>query len=421
MTPTHPHIAAILRADDAALLNLTNRQQRFVEIVRSSGVHTVRALADSVKRDESSIRERLERIARVLAIDPELAARLRVSGANDLADARAAWLKNKNGDSTYVALPKPAADTGAVLEDALADTLEAMRAHAPVYIPPPAPSAVSHLLVIDPADVHIGKVCSFGETGERYDIPAAVERVRSGINQLLAKAEGHDISRAVFVLGNDILHTEDGHRTTNGTDQDTDGTWHDAFNAARAIYVEVIEQIAQRYPVHLVFCPSNHDRRSGYALAQLVGAWFHNHPNVISSDYYLGPRPRKYLVYGEALLGFTHMDGIKDAALPGLMQHEARGLWGQTRFAYWYTHHWHHKNRTRHGLNPGVLEKDMTGVTIVNGRTQEPGDSVEIEVLRSPSPPDGWHALSGHVNLQAIECFLHGPDGAQTGRFTAWL
>src|SRR5688572_17000551 len=38
-----------------------------------------------------------------------------------------------------------------------------------------------HLLVIDPADVHLGKLCSSFETGEEYNNQIAVKRVNEGV------------------------------------------------------------------------------------------------------------------------------------------------------------------------------------------------------------------------------------------------
>ena len=64
------------------------------------------------------------------------------------------------------------------IEDVLNGIIENMINHSPVYeavkrIPVTDP----HLLVVDPADVHIGKLCSAFETGESYDNQIAVKRV----------------------------------------------------------------------------------------------------------------------------------------------------------------------------------------------------------------------------------------------------
>ena len=86
------------------------------------------------------------------------------------------------------------------------------------------------LLVIDPADIHVGKLASSFETGEDYNTQIAVQRVREGVDGILHKASGFNIEKIVFVAGNDILHIDTPKRTTtSGTPQDTDGMWYDNF------------------------------------------------------------------------------------------------------------------------------------------------------------------------------------------------
>ena len=51
----------------------------------------------------------------------------------------------------------------------------------------------SHLLIINPADVHIGKYSNDKETGSAYSVEIAKERVRSGVKGILKNAEGFEI------------------------------------------------------------------------------------------------------------------------------------------------------------------------------------------------------------------------------------
>ena len=71
-----------------------------------------------------------------------------------------------------------------------------------------------HLLIINPADVHIGKYADATETGSDYNIEIAKERVREGVKGILRNAEGFPIERILFCIGNDILHTDNVHKTT---------------------------------------------------------------------------------------------------------------------------------------------------------------------------------------------------------------
>ena len=84
----------------------------------------------------------------------------------------------------------------------------------------------THLLVINPADIHIGKYANELETGEAYDCETAVMRVLEGVQGLIDKSTGFDIDKILFCIGNDVLHIDNVYNTTTkGTHQDTDGKW----------------------------------------------------------------------------------------------------------------------------------------------------------------------------------------------------
>ena len=77
--------------------------------------------------------------------------------------------------------------------------------HAPTYKNiKRSKSKEPHLLVINPADIHIGKYAQEVETGEEYNTDVACERVIEGIKGLLAKSIGFDIDKILFCIGNDV-------------------------------------------------------------------------------------------------------------------------------------------------------------------------------------------------------------------------
>lgn len=278
-----------------------------------------------------------------------------------------------------------------------------------------------HLLVIDPADVHIGKLAVTEETGHSsYNIKIATSRVVDGVMDILDKAEKFGIEHIVIVLGNDILHTDNGKRTTTaGTPQDTDGQWWQTFQAGREMYVQIIELAKMIADVTLVYNPSNHDKTLGFCIADSIYSWYHNDENVNFSDYGKSMRDRKYIRFGTNLIGFTHGDGAKNKDLTSLMQYEARESWASARYSYWYVHHLHHKYRL---VNNQQVEKDYNGVTIVDGGGfyYDPLITTTIECIRSPSPPDGWHSKNGYTNTSAIEGFIHHPFHGQIARLTSF-
>src|SRR5690606_20072733 len=237
------------------------------------------------------------------------------------------------------------------------EIVEELKTYAPKYPKVSYPKIKDgHLLVIDPADVHIVKLATSFETGEDYNNQIAVQRVREGVRGILQKVTGFNIDQILLIIGNDILHIDTQKRTTtSGTPQDTDGMWYEAFLLAKKIYVEVIETLMQIAPVHVQYDPSNHDYTNGFFLADTLASWF----SKSSVTFNCSIAHRKYYTYGSNLIGTTHGDGAKEHDLPLLMAHESPD-WSKTKHKYFYTHHIHHKR-----------SKDYMGVC--------------VETLRSPS------------------------------------
>lgn len=253
-------------------------------------------------------------------------------------------------------------------------------------------SKEGHCLVFDPADIHIGKICSSFETGETYNSQIAVQRVREGLHGILHKTNGYNIDKIIFIAGNDILHVDNAHSTTTiGTNQDTDQMWYDNYNMAKKLLVEVIETLLTIADVEVVYNPSNHDFTHGFMLLDSISSWFHNCKQVTFDN---DMSHRKYTVYGNNLIGSTHMDGAKIDKLHGLMAEEASKFWHKCKNRYIYGHHVHHKTA-----------KDIF--------------SVCIETLRSPSGSDSWHHRKGFQHApQAIEGFIHHKEHGQVARLT---
>lgn len=279
------------------------------------------------------------------------------------------------------------------MRDICSELIEEMKPYSPTYPKISRSASVDdHLLVIDPADVHIGKLATSFETGEEYNSEIAVQRVRDGVKGILSKAKGFNIDQIILVIGNDILHIDTPQRkTTSGTPQDTDGMWYDNFLKAKNIYVEVIEMLLAVADVHVMYNPSNHDYTNGFFLADVIKTWFRKSKNI---TFDTSIAHRKYFRYHKNLIGTTHGDGAKSQDLPLLMAQEASGDWSYTKHRYVYTHHVHHKNA-----------KDYVGVT--------------VESLRSPSGTDSWHHRNGYQhNPKAVEGYLHHPIHGQIARLT---
>ena len=299
-----------------------------------------------------------------------------------------AWNKDKKWSIQF----RPS-KTGPTFEEMLQDHIDEVKNHTFEYEKIKRPDYnFPCLLVIDPADIHVGKLASSFETGEDYNTQIAVKRVNEGVNGILHKSSGFDIDKIVFVAGNDILHIDTPKRlTTSGTPQDTDGMWYDNFLVAKKLYIDILDKLIKIADVHVMYNPSNHDYTNGFFLADAIKSWYRNCSNI---SFDVSIAHRKYFKYGTSLIGTTHGDGAKQQDLPLLMAQESGKLWSDTKHRYVYIHHLHHK-----------ISKDYHGVT--------------VEALRSPSSADSWHHRNGYQHSpKAIEGFVHSRSNGQIARFT---
>ena len=259
----------------------------------------------------------------------------------------------------------------------------------------------NHLLVINPADIHIGKYANELETGEQYDCETAVVRVLEGIEGLIQKSKGFEIDRVLFCVGNDVLHIDNVYNTTTkGTHQDTDGKWWEHYEIALMLYVKCIETLRQIAPVDVIHSMSNHDYQSGFHLAHTLKSWFRKTDDV---SFDITVSNRKYYKYGNNLIGLEHGDGAKMDKLPLLMAQERPEMWSKSKFRYWYLHHIHHKVKHK-----WLDAKDYIGVT--------------VEYMRSPSSADSWHSRKGFCGAyKACEAFVHDKESGQVARLTHYF
>jgi hypothetical protein len=306
-------------------------------------------------------------------------------------DVKHGWLKTKQA-SLFFKNPNFKVEELNEIQKIKDECINEVKKYAPKYHAiETIKSTDTHLLVIDIADLHIGKLATAFETGEDYNSQIAVKRAKDGLQGILNKAKGFDIDKVLFVAGNDILHTDNTRRTTTGgTPQDTDGMWYDNFIMAKNLYIELLEKLMSFADVEVVYNPSNHDYTHGFFLMQLIEAHF----SKSSIRFNVDLKHRKAFKYGNNLIGTTHGDGAKIENLPLLLATEFPILWSETKHRYIYSHHIHHKT-----------SKDFIGVT--------------FETLRSPSGSDSWHHKNGYTGVpRAVEGYVHHKEFGQIARLT---
>ncbi|MDP0925729.1 hypothetical protein Q0601_00945 [Paracoccus onubensis] len=397
---------------------MTPEQQAALDAMEQYG--SQRKAAEALGISRAGLRSRLDGARKHVDPGPAVTEAAEKIGLN-MAVIKGGWVTPR-GLSARFSIP----DTDGyqeVLEEIRESIEELMNGKRP-SLPDRFESREGSMLFVSPADVHIGKLSVQTETGVTYNSDIAAHRLAEGCRSIIRRSKGMSCSRVALVIGNDISHIDrPDRRTTSGTPQDTCGTIFTIHKAAFKGYVDAINHArAEGLEVHLYFVPSNHDWVLGYTIAQAVWAYFHDHPNVHANEYTMSENHRKYIRFGGNNIGITHGDGAKESDLPQLMMRETGHHAAETLHHYWYIHHYHHKIKKNAGLNPQSREKDHIAMTAINiGIGAMEGDNTAIEVIRSPSAPDGWHHRNGYLNRQAVEAFVHHARDGQTDRLTEWF
>lgn len=257
-------------------------------------------------------------------------------------------------------------------------------------------------VVMDLFDLHIGMLAWGEETSDKdWDSSLGVRAALDAIDKLILRLNGMNITQIIFPMGNDLLHTDQtiggkGGATTAGTPQDVDSRYLKMFRTTMKLMVTILDRLREIAPVVVLVVPGNHDTERVAYLGEAIAAWYRNDPEVTVNNK---ANPRKYEVFGNTLLGFTHGDKEKPENLPLIMASEEPQSWASTHFRVFHTGHFHRKRK---------------GLTI----TTDTYNGVEVLTLPSLVPPDAWHAAKGYVGGgRAAEAHLVGIESGPCGYF----
>lgn len=378
---------------DIALLVSRHRSKVITRAKRLGLVHPGRCVLNGIIDKETNSSSLKGETAMVKEPTPaELASFEEHCKANGLpyANWRGFWHKTREYSSFFVNVQAQKDD-----EARYEQFLEDMKRYAPKYRTMKYKKLTDkHLQLIDPADVHVGKLAFARDGRIGYDIERAVYLAETGVTTLLNRSQGFPTEKFILPIGNDVLHVDStANTTTKGTRQDVSGHWSQMVDAAATMYIRMLEEMVQVAPVHVVYNNSNHDSHSGYQLAREIRAWMSKNKHI---TFTISQNDREYVKYGVNMIGLDHGDGAKTADVPLLMASEAPQLWGDTTRRYMIRHHLHHWQKREF-----LAGKDFPGIT--------------VQHMRSVSLSDPWHAKSGYTGApQAIDSFIFHPVYGQT-------
>jgi hypothetical protein len=237
------------------------------------------------------------------------------------------------------------------------------------------------LIEIATPDLHIGKLAHAAETGRRpYDVKIAIATFNRALEALIERTQHYRASEILFVCGNDLFNSDSPENTTtSGTAVSTDGRFFKTFRSTRQMIVQAIERLRQVAKVQVLICGGNHDRQSCYHLGDSLECYFHNDPQVVVNNL---PAPRKYVEWGNVLLGFCHGDEGSPKDYPALMAAEQAQAWGRTKFKEFHCGHFHSlKTIEDHG--------------------------VRVRLLSALTEADDWHSHMGYIGaIRQAQAFV---------------
>ena len=235
------------------------------------------------------------------------------------------------------------------------------------------------MLEVNLRDIHMGKLSWQGETGENYDYKIAMERVLSVVDELKDRVKDKSFEKVILCMSDDFFHFDDTEgSTTKGTKLDTDLRWTKMFLKGTELIIRVINKLKEIAPVEYVYIPGNHDFQVSFYASCVLYEHFAQNDNV---EIDISPKTRKYIRYGNSLIGFAHGNEEKKR-IDGIMQVEAKEDWGETDFREWHLGHLH-----SHHL------REVAGIKIRN--------------ISSTCGTDSWHSKSGFVgSLKMSQNFI---------------
>lgn len=244
------------------------------------------------------------------------------------------------------------------------------------------PTATSgNVLEINVPDLHAGKLAWAKETGYKdYDTKIALDTFDNAIDALLARSSHIKFDKILFVVGNDMMHSDTiAGTTTSGTQLDNDSRYHKTFVKLRNRLIDTINhKLLPIAPVHIIGCPGNHDKLSAWHLADSLQMYFHDYEDVSIDN---SPEEFKFFQWGQVMLMFAHGNTGKKPDYPLTMATKRKEMWAATTYREAHTGHVH-----------------QTQVQEYHG--------VRVRILPALCEPDAWHAANNFVgNLRTAEAY----------------
>lgn len=219
-----------------------------------------------------------------------------------------------------------------------------------------------NMILIDIADLHLNKF------SDDYDMEMAKTRFNNAINTFL---NGTSAEECIFVIGEDYFNIDTINKTTTkGTPQDTEVDVYRMFDFGLKLMIETLHTLSVFFDkVNVILIQGNHDKLLSYMLVKALEHYNFEKGNIVFNSEI---KSRKYIEYGNSLIGLGHLDTENKKQKQFLMQNEVKEMYGKSKYNYFISGHLH------------------------NYSVEEVGG---IQYIRLPSlsGSDNWHNEMGYI------------------------
>jgi len=232
-------------------------------------------------------------------------------------------------------------------------------------------------ILLSLADFHIDKLDIKTETIEEKKA-----MYLKTLNELILQARNsYKINKIVFVIGNDLLHTDTIQgTTTSGTPVENSITWNKAYEEAFELMVAAITELSSKCEqLEVILVQGNHARTKEYYLAHALSVYFSKDKSITFDREFAST---KHTQLGVTFLGFHHGNTkIDDLPLVFATSTETSAKFGSSKFRTVIT-----------GDKHFYMAKDIKGVV--------------IQQMPSLSGTDRWHSDNNFINSQRAGVLL---------------
>lgn len=175
------------------------------------------------------------------------------------------------------------------------------------------------MAVVNIADFHLNRKI-WGKAGynDSYTIEVAKEVFKDIIDEAMIRLRAcpYRIEKIVLNTAGDFLNSDTiPGTTTNGTLQNNDVSWQEAFLVAQELLSYALIKLSTVAPVYHYYVAGNHDKMAGWYLTSWLNGRFLNTENIFVDD---SPKIRQTVRYKNNLILLTHgdMEGKRAIDLP---------------------------------------------------------------------------------------------------------